>query len=430
MSTRRVAFEVLTRVEREDAWVAPLIESSIQDDRDRRFVRTLVLGVLRWRSRLDFVIESLSGRAIGKIDPPFRQILRIGIVQLMYTDVAPHAAVNETVSLCAGKLARGRGMVNAVLRRATRESLHDMVPPGDSAREIGIRTGHPEWMIRRWIERFGATRAEAIAAANQELSTADLIVNTRKITPHELRAAIESAGGDLSPSPWFDDVFRSSGSSDAHRESIERGWAYSMDEASVAVARSFASPARSGVTLDLSAAPGGKTIVMTLDGARVVANDISLSRLLTLRTSHRRLFDSEPRAMVSDGTIPAFRREFERVLLDAPCSATGIIRRNPEIRWRLKESDIEAFAGLQRKLLSSAMEICGDELIYSTCSLEREENEAVVDACMEKRDEWELDAIVPENGELARWVDGKALRITPESGADGFTIHRIRRRQG
>ena len=179
-----------------------------------------------------------------------------------------------------------------------------------------------------------------------------------------------------------------------------------MDEGSAVIAAIARAAGRD--VLDLAAAPGGKTIYMKHHGARVVSNDVSITRLLPLVGRGAAL-------VVSDGRKPPFARKFEVVLLDAPCSATGTIRKNPEIKWRLREEDLAAFAVLQRELLASAMTLAGRYVVYSTCSLEPEENDAIV-ADYERID---ITPFVPEGAR--RWVEDGVLRLTPESGADGFT---------
>ncbi|HET7436822.1 MAG TPA: RsmB/NOP family class I SAM-dependent RNA methyltransferase, partial [Thermoanaerobaculia bacterium] len=159
--------------------------------------------------------------------------------------------------------------------------------------------------------------------------------------------------------------------------------------------------------LDLAAAPGGKSIYMAHAGARVVSNDVSLSRLLALRGLSRRV--------VSDGRRPPFRDRFDVVLLDAPCSATGTIRKNPELKWRLRETDLPAFAALQRELLAASMTLASKYVVYSTCSLEPEENDAVVEGYARV----DITPFVPEGART--WIDNGVLRLTPDSGADGFT---------
>ena len=186
-----------------------------------------------------------------------------------------------------------------------------------------------------------------------------------------------------------------------------------MDEGSAVIA-DIAAASGSDI-LDLASAPGGKTIVMMARGAKVVSNDISIARLRPLRTRSRTL-------VVSDGRSGVFRRRFQTVLLDAPCSATGTIRKNPEIKWRLQESDIARFTILQKELLVSALELANETVVYSTCSLEREENDEVAREVLESRRDFVRGDVSPlVNDEVRRWVEDGVLRLTPESGADGFT---------
>jgi 16S rRNA (cytosine967-C5)-methyltransferase len=167
--------------------------------------------------------------------------------------------------------------------------------------------------------------------------------------------------------------------------------------------------------LDLAAAPGGKSQVMRARGARVVSNDISITRL-------RPLISRSDALVVSDGRQPPFARQFRVVLLDAPCSATGTIRKNPELKWRLVEGDLASFASLQRELLASALDLASETVIYSTCSLEPEENDAVVDDVLRKRGDFiRGDVAKLVNANVAKWVENGVLRLTPEAGTDGFT---------
>ena len=371
MNERRHALELLRRIERDAAFATPLLAG------ETGFVRTLVLGVLRWRSRLDFVVQSLAPR---KIDADLLDVLRLGAYQLLFTDVAPYAAVAETVELAPR---RARGFVNAVLRRIAR---------GDAAepKDLATRTAHPRWLIDRWTRAFGAERAARIAEANQELSYPDVFT--------------DAPPPDATPSRLVSGMWKLKGSS----AEVE---GYALDEGSAVIADIAAASGRD--ILDLAAAPGGKTVVMRARGASVVSNDVSMARLRRLKG----------RLVVSDGRAPAFRRKFQTVLLDAPCSATGTIRKNPELKWRLRESDLPSFAALQRELLASALELAAETVIYSTCSLEREENDDVI---AQVAGGWRV-ARPRVNDEVAKWLDGDVLRLTPESGADGFTCHVIRR---
>ena len=376
-SDRARALHLLQRIERESLYASLVLQN------ESGFVRTIVLGVLRWRSRLDFVIEQLAQRPLKKLDPIVVDVLRVGVYQLLYMDVPKYAAVSETVDMTPK---RARGFANAILRRAAEGKAPE-------PRDLATRTAHPQWLIDRWTRMFGAERAAAIAEANQDLSYPDVL----------------ALGGDAppeaEPSKLVPDLWKLHGSS----ADLDRELFYPMDEGSAVIAA--IARACGDEVLDLAAAPGGKTIYLMHHGARVIANDVSITRIRPLTTR-------KARVVVSDGRRPPFGRKFDVVLLDAPCSATGTIRKNPEIKWRLRESDLASIAVLQRELLASAMKLASRYVVYSTCSLEPEENDAIVHA---------HDDITPFVPEGARaWVRDGVLRLTPESGADGFTAFVIR----
>jgi 16S rRNA (cytosine967-C5)-methyltransferase len=373
-SERQRALQLLQRIERENLYASLLLIG------ESGFVRTLVLGVLRWRSRLDHAIGVLAKRSIRQLDVQVVEVLRIGLYQLLYMDVAQYAAVSETVDLAPK---RARGFVNAILRSATRAK-----PPEPS--DLPTRTAHPPWLIERWTRVYGAERAARIAEANQELSYPDVMSLNGTVPP-------ESVASTLVP-----DMYKLHGSS----AELDRRDFHPMDEGSAVVAA--VARAAGDEILDLAAAPGGKSIYMTHHGARVIANDVSLSRLVQLRRRQIPL-------VIGDGRQPPFAHKFEVVLLDAPCSATGTIRKSPELKWRLRESDIAPFAALQKELLRNAKALAKKYVVYSTCSLEPEENDAVV----EGYDRVDITPFVPEGAR--RWVEDGVLRLTPDSGADGFT---------
>jgi len=371
-SERERALALLQRIERESLYASLVLLH------ESGFIRTLVLGVLRWRSRLDQVIEHFAQRPIKKLDPIVLDVLRLGTYQLLFMDVPSYAAVSETVGLAPK---RARGFVNAILRRASEGKAPE-------PRDLATRTAHPRWLIDRWTRFFGAARATKIAEANQELSYPDVFSLNGTALP------------DAEPSKLVRDLWKLHGSS----ADLDREHFYPMDEGSAVIAgiaRSYGDD-----ILDLAAAPGGKTIYMTHHGARVIANDISIARIRPLQSRDAKI-------VVSDGRRPPFRKKFDVVLLDAPCSATGTIRKNPEIKWRLREADLASFAKLQRELLASAMTLAKTYVVYSTCSLEPEENDDVV--APYARVAIERD-----------WTENGALRLTPESGADGFTAFVLR----
>ena len=381
MTERARAVELLRRIEREACYAAPLLRD------ESGFVRTLVLGALRWRSLLDYAIAAHAKR---KVDAGLVDVLRVGAYQLLFTDVAPYAAVAETVDL-APKYARG--FVNAVLRRVAEKGLPD-------PRDLATRTAHPAWLVERWVRAYGTDRAAAIAAANQELSYPDVLALAGAAPP----------GGVASQ--LVDGIWKVREST----SDLDRTAFWPMDEGSAAIAAIAANAG--GEVLDLAAAPGSKSLYIAWRGVPVVSNDVSISRLTPLARRGR--------IVVSDGRQPPFARPFAVVLLDAPCSATGTIRKNPELKWRLREADLAGFAALQRDLLTSALALARGVCIYATCSLEPEENDAVVKAVGAER----LDIAQYSPPRVSRWIDGGVLRLTPESGADGFTAFALRGRAG
>jgi 16S rRNA (cytosine967-C5)-methyltransferase len=387
VNERERALEILRRIERDDLYATIVLIG------ESGFVRTLVLGVLRWRSLLDFTIETLAARKLSKLDPLVVDILRLGVFQLRFSDVAKYAAVSETVDLAGKRAKRARGFVNAILRRASER----MPEPKD----VATRVAHPRWMLDRWTRAFGAARAEAIATANQALSYPDALVLRGDPPPESV------------PSTLVPDVVRLQGSS------ADLPDVYAMDEGSAVIA-AIAAAAGSEV-LDLAAAPGGKTLYMQHRGARVVSNDVSLARLRPLAGRNRQI-------VVSDGRQAPFRRRTQVVLLDAPCSATGTIRKSPELKWRLREADLAGFATLQRELLSAALDLAGETCVYSTCSLEPEENDEVVDAVLREKPGFErVDVTRFTAAGSVAWIENGVLRLTPESGADGFTAFALAR---
>ena len=378
MTERQRALELLRRIERESLYASLVLLG------ESGFVRTVVLGVLRWRSRLDHAIEAFAERKIARLDALVVDVLRVGIYQLHFMDVAQYAAVSESVDLAP---ARARGFVNAILRRATKG-----LPEPD---DVATKYAHPRWLFDRWSKRYGTERAVAIMKANQELSYPDVLSLHGNVPPQS------------TPSTLVPDVYKLEGSS----AELDRADFYAMDEGSAVIAHVASNVGKD--VMDLAAAPGSKTLYMQHRGAKVISSDISLSRL-------QPLMRRDARIVVADGRQPPFRKKFPVVLLDAPCSATGTIRKNPEIKWRLRESDLVAFAKLQRELLAQAIEFAETAVVYSTCSLEPEENDDVV------RD-YARDDITPLVPEGARsWVNDGVLRLTPDSGADGFTAFVLR----
>jgi len=355
---------------------------------DRALCHELVLGVLRWQLFLDRIIEHFSKRRIESLDPPVRIALRLGLYQLRFlTRIPASAAVNESVSLVrAARLSSATAFVNAVLRRAIREAEYDPAADVvDPLEKIAVQTSHPAWLIERWANQFGIEETEAFARANNTVPPTAFRVVKMRAKEVDVLAKLKDAGATVEASQIVKGAWRVAGATALLREFSAAGEIYLQDEASQ-LAADVLEVFNGDLVLDLCAAPGGKTTLMADRAggyAGIIAADRSATRLATLAATADLHWFEEILPVLLDATqpLPFPRESFNRVLVDAPCSGTGTLRANPEIRWRLAPSDFATFAEQQKQILSRAVEVLmpGGRLVYSTCSVEREENEGVIE---------------------------------------------------
>jgi 16S rRNA (cytosine967-C5)-methyltransferase len=388
---RRIAFEILRRVEAEGAYASDLLHAELSDKtkrEDAALATELTMGVLRWRGLLDFLLERHLKGSSASLDPEVLLALRLGLYQLRFlTRVPPRAAVNESVELAkrAGK-SSAAPLVNAVLRRAAAEANEPpdkYLPPGLSpAERLGTLQSHPTWIVERWLRRLGAGRTEGLLEANNRAPNLAIAVHDSSRNA-EIEAMLRSVGMEVKPGRLLRTARIVEGGSPARAEPFRRGWISIQDEASQAI------PLLLGVkpgdaVLDLCAAPGGKTsrlARMAAPGGSVIAGDIHPHRLRAMRMQLERLGVHNVKAVALDATTSLpFAKSFDRILIDAPCSGTGTLARHPEIRWRLVPAELGQFHRRQVMMLRAALEHLkpNGRLLYSTCSLEPEENEEVV----------------------------------------------------
>lgn len=342
---RTTAFDILMRVEK-GAWASELLRASKLDIRDAGLASELVYGVLRYRAQLDAVIDK------ARLDPEVRTALRLGVYQILHLDRIPrHAAVSDSVELV--KRARKRsaaGLVNAVLRR---------IAPGprDWPSEP-VAHSMPDWLWQHWVSQYGKEKAARIADAS--LRQPDTFV--RSTGPAEGLEPTEVPG-----------CYRVvSGPHNLRQQDIGSQWVITLLD--LRPGQHF---------LDLCSAPGNKTAIALEAGVRAVACDLHLHRLKTSVADCPRV--------ALDATRPLpFRQKFDRILIDAPCSGTGTLARNPEIKWRLQPSDLLDLQQRQIAILRNALAVLapGGRAVYSTCSLEKEENQEVVEAVVGSNANW------------------------------------------
>jgi 16S rRNA (cytosine967-C5)-methyltransferase len=403
--------------------IAPL------DERDRRWAHELTYGVLRRRSWLDALLTERVRGGLVRLDPDLTDLLRAGAYQLLQMrSVPPYAAIAQTVELAKTRHGMGASkLVNAVLRRLDRERADlDRSIPGDPVEAMVVTYSHPRWIIQRWIARYGMQDTIALLAANNvEPST---YVRPYNVVREQLEAALEADGLEVGEAPLVrDSVKLPAGTSLGALNAFHQGQFFVQDPAATLVTQ-YAAIAPRSLVADLCAAPGGKTLELSRHAAQVVAADRSMLRLSRLADNVRRLDATGIQLVVMDARAPALK-QVDAVLLDAPCSGTGTFRRHPDARWRLKGSDIAVLASAQRGLLDAAANIVkpGGLLVYSTCSLEPEENDQPVDLFLSTHPQFTLEPPTPGTVP-AEVLDGGRLRVLPQRhGADGAFAVRLRR---
>ena len=402
------------------------------DPRDRRWTRELVYGLLRRRSRLDALLAERVSGGLSRLDVDVIDLLRLGAYQLLSMGSVPaYAAIGQTVELVKRRHGIGASkLANAVLRRLDREreSLHVELPAG-LPDALAVEFSHPAWIIDRWLARWGEVETRGLLAANNE--EAPLIARPYHVVREQLEAMLETAGVETAEAPMVPDslvLVRGVGAL-TELGAFKQGLFHLQDPAATLVAR-YASVPTGATVADLCAAPGGKALELARDARLVLAGDASVGRLARLRENVARLEAANVVPFVGDALAPAVSG-MDVVLIDVPCTGTGTFRRHPDARWRLKASDLAVLPALQRAIFRAAAGAVrpGGLLIYSTCSLELEENDEQVTLFLAEHPGWTVEAppvgVVPADA-----LDGALLRVLPQRhGTDGAFAARLRRPQ-
>jgi len=383
--------------------------------------RVRVLEVLRSMRALDAVLQPHCRRNLGKLDPEVRATMRIGLVETVRLDFPPALATDGAVRLVR-RLGRSSAssMVNAVLRRATASWQETLANS-----PIDVRLSHPEWLYLRWVEAFGEVAAESAMASAQEPA-----VTWVWFLDDAARSELRDRGVALESHPWCPGALKALVDAGKLIEIVSGGRAYAQDPSSQLVAHVARSLAPTeGRFLDLCAAPGGKTALVLRLRAwnRAVAADLRVNRARLMRPLIERVGGC---AIVAADALnpPLGGGGWDLVLLDAPCTGTGTFRRHPELKWRLDPGSILELVIKQRDLLATAVGLVaeGGALLYTTCSIEAEENEGVV---KDLPSGFEIENLVPHLPPGTPWIPTSAggIRILPNPDGDGFTLHAIRR---
>ncbi len=445
-NVRSAAGWVLDRTLQSLAPVESFLDTALArfDERDQGLLNELVMGSLRWLRRIDHVISTASSRRFDQIEAALQSPLRIAVYQLLFLDRIPaHAAVYEAVEQANQLTHRGgASFVNGVLRRVARDPRLDAWPveEADPVRRLAIERSHPDFLVARWLERFGRERTEELLEANNLPKPMQLLAFRDRGGRELLAESLIDEGLEVEPASLSSLGLTVRRGNPLATAAFRRGDFYIQDEASQAAA--LIPPPQPGETIfDAAAAPGGKSFSLLArePSVRLVAGDASFLRTLTLRSNLKRLRRELP-IFVGDAGSSAVRGPFDRVLLDLPCSGTGTFRRHPELKWRISEGEIGRLTRQGLRLLDAAAPLTapGGLLVAITCSLEREENEDVVARFLASRGDFALE---PLEGRLeasaaggiagiagvAGIVGPGAWRILTGGDHDGFTVHVLRK---
>ncbi len=428
--TRVIAAEVCADI-RTGQLLDPSFErhSAPLDGRDRRWTQELLYGMTRKRAFLDAVLSDRVRGGLVRLDPDLIDLLRLGAYQLLCMGSVPaYAAIAQTVELTKTRHGIGASkLANAVLRRTDRErnNLAVAIPP-DPIDALALTYSHPRWLVARWVARWGAEGTTALLAANN--AEAPIVLRPFNISAPDLRAMLAESGVEATDDALVpDSIELGHGVSLTDLEGFRRGLFFVQDPAATLVTR-YAAIAPGSMVADLCSAPGGKSFELSRDASLVIAADRSPSRMQRVLSTRDRLRALNVVPLVDDARHPALR-EMDVVLLDVPCTGTGTFRRHPDARWRLKASDLAVMPAIQRSILRAAAEVVrpGGLLIYSTCSLEPEENDTQIEAFLAEHPRFTLEP--PPAGAVPDSVlDAGRLRVLPQKhGTDGAFAARLRR---
>jgi 16S rRNA (cytosine967-C5)-methyltransferase len=440
-SAREAAFQILLRVDTAASFATDLLNgplTALLSERDAGLCTELVMGTLRWQARLDFLLGRFADRPLQDLDPEVRVALRLGAYQLAFLctpgRMPARAALYETVDVVKRSAKRSAsGFVNAVLRRCAGldapQNLAPLRPAGISEMEwLAIEYSHPAWLLDRWMSRLGRTEALELAVANNQAPTTFLRFRSGQS---------EGEGGQqistelkLGPGNLLKSCRAVEAGNPARSAACKSGDIVIQDEASQIVP--YLLDVQPGhQVLDLCAAPGNKTSQLAefAEPGIVIACDVHLHRLAQMAGTRESLHAAR---VVLDGTGPLpFHTQFDRILVDAPCSGTGTLRRHPEMKWRLSASDLESLSSKQSQLLENAAPMlrAGGRLVYSTCALEPEENRQVVGRFIDSHPEFRVLSLAEDSSRLRPFFHDSALdflernfmeTLPSRDGTDGF----------
>lgn len=400
---RGTAVKIINRIERSDAYLDKLLDAELKSDelshQDKALLAELVHGVIRWQGKLDWLLNRFTHGNFAKSETHVKNALRVALYQILFLDRLPHyAAVNEAVEFVKRlRNDKAAGLVNAVLRNIIRNLQNLQWPKAeeDILQYLSINYSHPLWLVKRWLNRFGKEETEKLLIANNEIPSLMLRVNKVKIQPSEFLSILDQNQIQYQGSSFLDYFIKVKSLSGIAQLDIFQKGLFSIQDESAALPVLLLAPHSGDTVIDMCAAPGGKTThIIELMGNQgtIIAIDKYEYKLSLIKQSCERL------GLTNVNTIVADSEHFEhtpvdKVLVDAPCSGLGVLRKKPDIKWKREPEDIVKLTKIQERLLENAAKLVkpGGVLVYCTCTTEPEENELMVQSFLKHNSEFVVD---------------------------------------
>ncbi|WP_332630717.1 16S rRNA (cytosine(967)-C(5))-methyltransferase RsmB [Halalkalibacter flavus] len=434
---REVALEILLQIEKSQAYSNLLLNQTVNrtklDPRDVGLLTEIVYGTIQRRDTLDYYLQSFVKKGVPSLQDWVKVLLRLSVYQIAYLDRVPERAViHEAVAIAKKRGHKGiSGMVNGVLRSIQREGLPSLAQIKDETERIALEYSYPVWLVKRWVGQYGLDETREMCQSSLEPPNVTVRVNQVKASVEEALLLLEQEGlqvkhGDLSPDAIIvekGNVFQTN--------TYKKGYVTAQDESSMLVGRAVG--AKPGMTVaDTCAAPGGKSTHIAEqmdDTGTVLSFDLHDHKVKLIHDQTKRLGLSciQAEAMDTRKIHEKVKEQFDRVLVDAPCSGFGVIRRKPDIKWSKREKDIKAIKNIQQEILQAVAPFVkqGGTLIYSTCTVDKDENEESVANFLAEHPDFQLDKTLkdrlPEKA-LGRYVEGMVTILPQDFQTDGFFI--------
>ncbi|MEK4030245.1 MULTISPECIES: 16S rRNA (cytosine(967)-C(5))-methyltransferase RsmB [Bacillaceae] len=436
---REIALDLLESVEKNQSYSNLLLHSAIEKyeltGRDAGLLTEITYGTIQRKLTLDFFLAPFIKK---KLEPWVQQLLRLSLYQMVYLDKVPERAViHEAVEIAKKKGHKGiSGLVNGILRSVQRNGLRSFSEIKDEAKRISIETSHPLWLVKRWLAQFGMEKTKEMCAINLTAPMQTIRVNTTKASREEVLHRLKAEGFEAEPSEVLPEAIRILKGNAARSSVFESGMATIQDESSMIVGYALGAEHNETI-LDACAAPGGKTthIAEKLNNSgSVVALDLHEHKIKLIKQNAARLglINIEAKAWDSRKAGEIFEEEsFDRILVDAPCSGLGVLRRKPDIKYTKEEKDLSVLQNIQLDILDAVAPLLkkGGVLVYSTCTADKEENEGTVKKFIETHTDFEPTALTDLPPVVQALTDDYLLQVLPQDfGGDGFFISKLRKK--